>query len=142
MSKLFKNNIMHNTVRTEVIYNNGKNTDNGYVIKHPYATTQKFNTEDGQIEIPVYCLIQIFSMLYAGERTGRDSSFMRSDAVKALNKYFKTKDISKIIFYMKQDKKNKNSKINLILLKSLSKPILDKSFEQNKIRSFLKSLVY
>ena len=59
-----------------------------------------------------------------------------------LNKYFKTKDISKIIFYMKQDKKNKNSKINLILLKSISKPILDKSFEQNNIRSFLKSLVY
>ena len=59
-----------------------------------------------------------------------------------LNKYFKTKDISKIIFYMKQDKKNKNSKINLILLKSISKPILNKSFEQNKIRSFLKSLVY
>ncbi len=59
-----------------------------------------------------------------------------------LNKYFKTKDISKIIYYMKQDKKNKNSKINLILLKSISKPILDKSFEQNKIRSFLKNLVY
>ena len=59
-----------------------------------------------------------------------------------LNKYFKTKDISKIIFYMKQDKKNKNSKINLILLKSIARPILDKSFEENKIRSFLKSLIY
>jgi hypothetical protein len=30
-------------------------------------------------------------MLYVGERTGRDSSFMRSGAVKALNQYFKTK---------------------------------------------------
>ena len=30
-------------------------------------------------------------MLYVGERTGRDSSFMRSGAVKALNRYFKTK---------------------------------------------------
>ena len=59
-----------------------------------------------------------------------------------LNRYFKTKDISKIIFYMKQDKKNKNSKINLILLKSISKPLLDKSFEENKIRSFFKSLIY
>ena len=78
-------------VKTEVILQNGKNTDNGYIIKNPYATTQKFNTEDGQVEIPVYCLIQIFSMLYAGERTGRDSSFMRSDAVKALNKYFNCK---------------------------------------------------
>ncbi len=59
-----------------------------------------------------------------------------------LNKYFKTKDISKIIFYMKQDKKNKDSKINLILLKGIAKPILDKSFEENKIRTFLKNLIY
>ena len=59
-----------------------------------------------------------------------------------LNRYFKIKDISKIIFYMKQDKKNKNSKINLILLKNISKPLLNKSFEENKIRSFLKSLIY
>ena len=59
----------------------------------------------------------------------------------SLNKYFEFKDISKIIFYMKQDKKNKNSKINLILLESIAKPILDKSFEENKIKSFLKSLI-
>ena len=77
--------------KTEVIFNNGKNTDNGYVIKNPFATVQTFNTEDGKVEIPVYSLIRIFSMLYAGEGTKRDSSFMRSDAVKALNQYFKTK---------------------------------------------------
>ena len=77
--------------KTEVIPTNGKNLDDGYVIKNPYATVQTFNTEDGKVEIPVYCLIQIFSMLYVGERTGKDSSFMRSDAVKALNKYFKTR---------------------------------------------------
>ena len=52
------------------------------------------------------------------------------------------KDISKIIFYMKQDKKNKDSKINLILLKSIEKPILNKSFRENNIRSFLKTLIY
>ena len=77
--------------KTEVIFNNGKNTDNGYVIKNPFATVQKFNTEDGQVEIPIYCLIQIFAFLYSGENTKRDTSFLRSDAVKALNKYFKTK---------------------------------------------------
>ena len=59
-----------------------------------------------------------------------------------LNKYFKLKDISKIIFYMKQDKKNKDDKINLILLKSIGKPILNKSFRDNNIRSFLKTLIY
>ena len=60
----------------------------------------------------------------------------------SLNKYFKFKDISKIIFYMKQDKKNKDSKINLILLRSIEKPLLNKSFKENDIRSFLKTLIY
>ena len=59
-----------------------------------------------------------------------------------LNKYFRSKDIPKIIFYMKQDKKNKDSKINLILLEKIGKPILKKSFEEKKIRSFLKNLIY
>ena len=59
----------------------------------------------------------------------------------SLNRYFKSKDISKIIFYMKQDKKNKDSKINLILLSSIEKPILNKSFRENNIRSFLKTLI-
>ena len=77
--------------KTEVIFNNGKNTDNGYVIKNPYATVQTFNTEDGKVHIPVYCLIQIFSMLYVGERSGHDSPMFRKKAVAALNKYFKTK---------------------------------------------------
>jgi len=60
----------------------------------------------------------------------------------SLNKYFKIKDISKIIFYMKQDKKNNDNKINLILLKSIGSPILNKSFLENNIRSFLKTLIY
>ena len=59
-----------------------------------------------------------------------------------LNKYFKSKDISKIIFYMKQDKKNKGNKINLILLKSIAKPLINRSFEENKISLFLKNLIY
>ena len=77
--------------KTEVIFNNGENTDNGYLIKNPYATTQKFNTEDGAVEIPVYCLIQIFSYLYVGERSGHDTPMFRNKAVTALNQYFKCK---------------------------------------------------
>ena len=67
---------------------------------------------------------------------------LRKLSYDSLNKYFKLKDISKIIFYMKQDKKNKDSKINLILLKSIEKPILNKSYKENNIRLFLKTLIY
>ena len=43
---------------------------------------------------------------------------------------------------MKQDKKNKDGKINLILLKSIAKPELNKSFKESNIKSFLKNLIY
>ena len=79
-------------LKTKVIFNNPENIQNsGYVIENPYATTQTFNTEEGPVEIPVYSLIRIFSMLYTGEGTKRDSSFLRSGAVKALNRYFSCK---------------------------------------------------
>ena len=73
---------------------------------------------------------------------GQITEHLRKLNYNNLNKYFKLKDISKIIFYMKQDKKNKDDKINLILLKSIGKPILNKSFKENNIRSFLKTLIY
>tara|TARA_Y100000114_G_scaffold139410_1_gene143362 strand:+ start:771 stop:1082 length:312 start_codon:yes stop_codon:yes gene_type:complete len=79
-------------VKTEVIFSNPEDIQNsGYVIKNPYATKQTFNTEDGRVEIPVYDLIRIFAMLYTGENTKRDTPFLRSTAVKVLNKYFSCK---------------------------------------------------
>ncbi len=56
---------------------------------------------------------------------------------KSLNFYFKKKDINSIIKYMKADKKNNSSKINLILIKKIGKVILDLKFDQSKIRKFL-----
>ena len=47
-----------------------------------------------------------------------------------LKKYFKTKDIKKIIYFMKNDKKNINSYINLILLSDLGKTIYYKTNER------------
>jgi len=44
----------------------------------------------------------------------------------------------KIIKFMKADKKNKSKNINLILLKDIGKPILNLTFDHNKIYSFLK----
>ena len=60
-----------------------------------------------------------------------------------LNFYFKKKDINSIIKYMKSDKKNNSSKINLILIKKIGKMILDLRYDQSKIKKFLISeLVY
>jgi len=60
-----------------------------------------------------------------------------------LKYYFKKKDINTIIKYMKSDKKNSSSKINLILIKKIGKVIIESKFNDLKIKKFIsKELIY
>ncbi len=119
----------------------------GHTFAHAYETTIGYNKELNHGEA---VLLGIMSAVEFGRRNNilkKNDYEQIIDHLEQLNycnlnKYFKPKDVSKIIFYMKQDKKNKNNKINLILLKCIAKPILNKSFEENKIKSFFKSLIY
>ena len=53
-------------------------------------------------------------------------------------KYFNKNDIKKILIYMHKDKKNKNKKINLVLIKKIGKAKYNNYFDTNKINSFFK----
>ena len=55
-----------------------------------------------------------------------------------LKKYFSIKHLDKIISFMLKDKKNSSEKINLILLKRIGSPIINKKFKKDKLKSFLK----
>ena len=56
-----------------------------------------------------------------------------------IKKFFKRKEINKIIYFMKKDKKNLNEKINLILIKKIGKTTQPNSFavNSNEIKKFL-----
>mgnify|MGYP002016117140 CR=1 FL=1 len=58
-----------------------------------------------------------------------------------INKIFKKKEISKIVHFMKKDKKNVDEKINLILLNKIGKTTQPKEFslKSDEIRNFLNS---
>ena len=58
-----------------------------------------------------------------------------------ISKIFKKKELNKIIYFMKKDKKNINKKINLILLKKIGKTTKPKRFilNSNEIKKFLYS---
>ena len=55
-----------------------------------------------------------------------------------INKFFSVKDISKIISFMNNDKKNKFDKINLILLKKIGSPVISQQFSKKNLISFLR----
>jgi len=55
------------------------------------------------------------------------------------NKFFKKKNLEKILSFMTTDKKNKSNKINLILLKKMGLPVINKEFYKDQIRIFLRN---
>ena len=57
---------------------------------------------------------------------------------KNINKFFSTKDLNKILSFMKKDKKNNTNKINLVLLKKIGSPMYKLQFEEKKINLFLR----
>ena len=54
-----------------------------------------------------------------------------------IRKYFSLEDVNKIISFMINDKKNNTNKINLILLKKIGKPLINKQFSKEKLKIFL-----
>ena len=58
-----------------------------------------------------------------------------------VNKFFNKKEINKIIFFMKKDKKNLDGKINLILIKKIGKTTKPNSFivSSSELKKFLSS---
>ena len=66
------------------------------------------------------------------------SHFKNSNLPYDLKKFFTIKDINKILSFMSKDKKNNSQKINLILLKKIGSPIIDKKFNKNDLKFFLK----
>ena len=56
-----------------------------------------------------------------------------------LNNYFSLRDLSKILSFMSKDKKNFSNKLNLVLLKRIGHPLIDKIYKKTNIRGFLKN---
>ena len=74
----------------------------------------------------------------------KDFNFLENHIKKSglpsnLKKYFSLKDLNKILSFMLIDKKNNSKKINLILLKKIGKPIIDKKYKKNILSFFLKN---
>jgi 3-dehydroquinate synthase len=56
-----------------------------------------------------------------------------------ITKFFKIKDLNKILSFMVKDKKNNTDNINLVLLKKIGSPIINKGYTKNTLSAFLKN---
>ena len=59
----------------------------------------------------------------------------------SIKKYFSIKDLNKILSFMTKDKKNNSEKINLVLLRKIGKPIINKQYSKKKLGLFMKKFL-
>ena len=64
-----------------------------------------------------------------------------SDLPSSVSKFFSPRDTSKILSFMAKDKKNRSNKINLVLLKKIGNPIINKEYSKKKLDFFLKNFL-
>ena len=64
---------------------------------------------------------------------------LKSHLPSDINKFFKAKDLNKILSFMLKDKKNNSDKISLVLLKKIGSPIINIEYNQKSLEIFLKS---
>ncbi len=64
-----------------------------------------------------------------------------SNLPSSISKFFNLKDLNKILNFMKIDKKNNSNKINLVLLKKIGNPLIDREFSKESLKIFLKELL-
>ena len=55
-----------------------------------------------------------------------------------IQRFFNLKDLNKILSFMLKDKKNNTDKINLILLKKIGSPLVDREYKKDVLSIFLK----
>ena len=116
----------------------------GHTFAHAYEATLKYSKKlnHGEAVILGIKTAAKFSLLAnildSKEFNLIENHLSRLNLPKDINKFFSKKDLNKILFFMKKDKKNNTNKINLVLLKKIGFPIYKLKFDEKKINLFLK----
>ena len=81
----------------------------------------------------------INNLIEKKEYTSIINHIYNSKLPSSINKYFKKKDLNKILDFMTKDKKNNSQKINLVLLKKIGSPIINREYSKKRLSLFLKN---
>ena len=115
----------------------------GHTFAHAYEATSNYSKKLNHGEAVILGIISSAKFSYINRLLKKKDYEKIFNHIKKLNfplnlnNYLKKKDVNLIIKYMKSDKKNSSSKINLILIKKIGKIILDLRFDKFIIKKYL-----
>ena len=117
----------------------------GHTFAHAYEATLKYSKRLNHGEAVILGINSALNFSYK-KKLIKKKNYLRilnhiknSNLPNNLSKYFTLKDVSKIVSYMVNDKKNKSNKKNLILLKNIGIPLINKNFTQKNLNLFIRN---
>ena len=116
----------------------------GHTFAHAYEATLKYSKKLNHGEAVILGMKTALNFSYKNKMISKPNYLKiiehieNSNLPNKLNKFFSLKDVKKIISFMSNDKKNKSNRVNLILLKKIAKPIINKNYSKKYLFKFLK----
>ena len=116
----------------------------GHTFAHAYEATLGYSKRLNHGEAVLLGISSALKFSLANKFLGKNEYYSILKHIKdsklpfSLKNYFSLKDLNKILLFMSKDKKNNSEKINLILLKGIGSPLIDKVFNKNNLKLFLK----
>jgi len=114
----------------------------GHTFAHAYEGTMKFSKKLNHGEAVLLGISSAINFSLSKKLLIKKDFFLIKNHLQnfnlpnKINKYFKRNDINKIINFMQKDKKNKNHKINLVLLKKIGNANSNYYVENKNIKKF------
>jgi len=115
----------------------------GHTFGHAFEATKKFSKKLNHGEsvlLGMICAIR-FSFKKKKELELIQNHYSSLGLPYKIKKFFRRKDIAKLIKFMKSDKKNYDKNIKLILINQIGKAAKPKNYSENKIKEFLLSIL-
>jgi 3-dehydroquinate synthase len=116
----------------------------GHTFAHAYEATLGFSKKLNHGEAVILGINTAIKLSLSNKILGQKefeiitNHLLKFNLPRNINKFFTTKNLSKILTFMKKDKKNNTKKINLVLIKKIGNPIYNVQFNEKKIKFFLK----
>jgi 3-dehydroquinate synthase/shikimate kinase/3-dehydroquinate synthase len=114
----------------------------GHTFAHAYEATMKFSKKLNHGEAVLLGINSAINFSFMNKTLKiKDyklikNHFRNLNLPNKPNKYFTKKNINRILSYMNKDKKNKNKKINLVLINKIGKVSYNSYFENKVIKKF------
>ena len=121
----------------------------GHTFAHAYEASLNFSKKLNHGEAVILGMKSALNFSYKIKLINKkDHKLILSHIINAnlpsdIKKNFKIKDLNKILSFMLKDKKNNSDKINLVLLRKIGHPIIEKKYDKKNLKLFLqRELIY